>query len=139
MSGTQAKQLTKSQIATDSVRHHATATGTDRFVLLTFAFYVNNDTGLTWPSVDPTVMHETGMSRRAVFRAIKNLTESGELKVVRRRHNQPTLYRVGPQTSDIDGTSVDETSDADGTSVGERSAKSVERSANVRHATSKDL
>jgi len=91
-----AKQLTKSQIATDWVRNHSKANGLDRFVLLIFAFYVNKETGLSYPTVE-TVAREIGKHRSTAFRRITNLIDLGELEPVAHHGHGATEYRiVGP-------------------------------------------
>lgn len=96
MSAAKAKRLTKSQIALDWVRNDSKATGMDRFVLLILAFYVNKETGVTYPSVD-TIAREVGANRATVFRHLKNLIRSGVLEIVLAQHKRPTQYRIiGP-------------------------------------------
>jgi hypothetical protein len=92
-----ARQLTKSQIATDWVRNHSKAKGLDRSVLLIFAFYVNKETGLTYPTVE-TVAREIGVHRATAFRRINKLIDLGELEpVLHHRGHRATDYRiVGP-------------------------------------------
>lgn len=105
---------TKSQASVDWLRHGSRATGTAWQVLAVFCWYVNDKTGLSWPSVD-TIAAETNSSRRAVFRAIAQLEKLGELEAVSRRRYGATSYRLPLATSDAGDTPDEPTNDAGST------------------------
>ena len=94
-----ARQLTRSQLALDWVRHCSSSKGTARVVLMILALYTNDRTGAAYPSAT-TVAREAGVDERAVFRALKSLVKSGELEIVAKRNHQPTLYRIAVPTDE---------------------------------------
>lgn len=74
---------------------------TDRLVLYTLAGHANAG-GLAWPSV-PTIMRETGLSRRGVYNALGALERAG---VLVRRHpstHAGTVYDLGGLVARVAG------------------------------------
>jgi hypothetical protein len=90
---TRAGTLTKAQLALDWVRHSSKATDRAWQVLVILALYTNDQSGLSYPSVD-TIANETRIPRRSVFNAIKALIGLGELEVAAHHRYAPTEYRV---------------------------------------------
>jgi hypothetical protein len=72
--------------AVEAVLTHSEAKGTDRMVMVVIAECADHDGANAWPAIE-TIAKRANVDRSTVHRALKRLSESGELKVE---------YKAGP-------------------------------------------